>query len=236
MPVLGLHLVVFLTFGAALVVAAVRVAAAAGDRLLTSMLAWSGTFGLIGTVYWAGRAHTLALFDFFAPWALALVLLTLVVVRALAARGWRRPAAPELAVLFGFALLVCSLPQIPAPWSQLDRLRDRTPTPAFVQLDGERLVAQTTRPGEKVAILTALGHRVAYDVGVVNVSPYASFESMPTRKQLRLTIDVLRREGGHKLYISTRFTTPEKLAMLQREGFSIQRIDPSHTYIQLVSP
>ena len=33
------------------------------------------------------------------------------------ARSARRPSAPELAVLFGFGLAVCSLPQIPAPWS-----------------------------------------------------------------------------------------------------------------------
>jgi hypothetical protein len=234
MPELGLHLVVFLTFAAALVLAAVRVARSSDDRLLTGMLAWSGVFGLIASVYYAGRAHPMALFDFFAPWAFTIVLLLPIVLRSLAARAWRRPTLPELAVLFGFGLVVCSLPQTPAPWSQVARIADRTPTPVFEQREAEQLVARTTRHGEKVAILATLGHRIAYDVGVVNVSPYSSIESIATRQQLQRTLDTLRRERVHKLYLSLRFTRQEQLAALERAGFRPRRFDSSRAFVELV--
>jgi hypothetical protein len=234
MPELGLHLAIFLTFAAALVVAAVRVARGGEQRLLTGMLTWTGAFGLLASLYFAGRAHPMALFDFFAPWALAVILLLLVVVRALAARGWRRPTAPELAVLFAFGLVICSLPQTPAPWSQLARIRDRTPTPVFAQLDAVRLVRETTRPHERVVILTTLGHRVAYDADVVNVSPYSSIESIATAGQLRRTIAVARREGARKLYLALRFTRGEELAQLQAAGFANRRSDPTGAYVLMV--
>ena len=195
------------------------------------MLAWIGVFGLLASVYYAGRAHPMALFDFFAPWAFAVVLLLLAVVPALAARGWRRPAVPELLVLFAFGLVVCSLPQTPAPWSQLTRIRDRTPAPVFKQREAVALVRATTHPGEKVGILTTLSHRVAYDAGVVNVSPYSSIESIATREQLERMLAALRREGTSKVYLALKFMRPEELAALQADGFRPQRYDASGTYV-----
>lgn len=230
MPEFGLYLPLFLTFVAALVVALVRVVRGAPDRLLTGLLAWIGVFGVVGSVYYAGRAFSMTLFVFFAPWAFAVVLLALVVVPALAARGWRRPALPELMVLFAVGLVLCSLPQTPAPWTQVARIRDRTPQPVFRQLEAQRLVAATARRGEKVGILTALSHRVAYDTGVVNVSPFSSIESIATHEQLREAIAVFRREGVHKLYMSVRFTRPEEWAELQRAGWAIDRFDPTRLY------
>jgi hypothetical protein len=234
MPELGLHLVVFLTFAAAIVVAAVRVVRGERDRLLTALLAWSGVFGFLASIYYAGRAHPMALFDFFAPWAFTLALLLLLVVPRLAARGWRRPTIPELAVLFGCGLVVCSLPQTPAPWSQLHRIANRTPTPVFKQLEAERLVAATTHRGERVLILTTLGHRIAYDVGVVNVSPYSSIESIATAQQLQRTIDTARRDGARKLYLSLRFTRPEELTALQQAGYVVRRYDQTRAFVELV--
>jgi hypothetical protein len=234
MPELGLYLPVFLTFAAVLAVAAVRVARDEGQPLLTGMLAWVGAFGLLASVYFAGRAHPLALIDFFAPWALAVILLLLVVVRSLDGRAWRRPTVPELMVLFAFGLVVCSLPQTPAPWEQLPRIRDRTPTPVYKKLDAARLVAATTHPGEKVAVLATLGHRIAYDVGVVNVSPYSSIESMPTFAQLRRMIETLHREGGHKVYLEFAFTRPDQLAELQEAGFTETRYDATKSFMLMV--
>ncbi|HZV73492.1 MAG TPA: hypothetical protein VFF79_07235 [Conexibacter sp.] len=235
MPELGLHLVVFLTFAVTLVVAAVRVARGSDDGpLLTGMLAWIGVFGLIASVYYAGRAHPMALFDFFAPWAFAVVLLLLVVVPALAARAWRRPTLPEIAVLVAFGLVVCSLPQTPTPWSQLARIRDRTALPVFEQLPAVQLVAATTRPGEKVGILTTLGHRVAYDAKVVNVSPYSSIESIVTAGQLERTVAALRREGASKLYLPLALTRPEALAELQADGYVAQRYDTTRKFLLML--
>jgi hypothetical protein len=221
LPRLGLYLVVYLTFAAAIGTAAVRRARREPDGTLTAALAWSGVFGLCAGAYFAGRSHPQVLIDLFSPWALSLVLLTIAAGRALAARGWRAPAPAELAVLFGFGLLVCSLAQTPTPWSQLDRIRDDAPEPVFKQATAAAFVAQHTRPHEPVAILIPLGHRIAYDTGRDDVSPYASSESMPTRQQLARTIAVLRRAGGDKLFVSTYFTVGEALVAMQQAGFAV---------------
>jgi hypothetical protein len=222
MPRLGIFLVLYVTFAAALVVAAVRVVRGAHDVALTAMLAWSGVFGLVAGGYFAGRSHPQVLIDLFSPWALALVLLTIVAVRALAARDWRRPAPAELAVLFGFGLAVCSLAQTPTPGSQAARIGDEAPVALFKQRIATRFVTEHTQPGEKVALLMPLGHRIAYDTRRVNISPYASIESMPTTQQLDRTIAVLRREGGDQLFVSTQFTFQEELAAIQQAGFVVR--------------
>jgi hypothetical protein len=236
MPVLGLHLAVFVTFAAALVVAAVRVASRDEDRLMTAMLAWIGTFGLAASLYYVGRAHPLTLFHFFAPWAFAIVLLLVVVARDLSARGWRSPTLPQLCVMFGFGLLLCSLAQTPTPGPQLARIRERTAVPIFIAAPAAvRLVETTTRPGEKVAILTQLGHRVAYETGVVNVSPYTSVESIPTAQQLQRTIDALHAAGGHKLYLPLYppFLDPAILQAVQQAGFVVQRFDRTRSFVEM---
>jgi len=234
-PELGIYLVVFGTFAACLVLAVVRVARGDdGEPLMTAMLGWIGVFGLLTSVYYAGRAHPMGLFDFFAPWAFALVLLGILVVRALAARDGRRPRPVELAVLFGLGLVVCSLPQVPTPWSQLHRIADRTPAPVFKQLEAEQLIRETTRRGQKVLILTTLSHRIAYDLGLKNVSPYASIESIATTRQLQRTVDVARREGVHAAYLSLRFTRNEELQMLQSLGYAPRRYDRTRAFVELV--
>jgi hypothetical protein len=236
MPVLGLHLALFVTFAVALVVAAVRMTSGHEDRLMTAMLAWIGVFGLATSVYYAGRAHPMTLFHFFGPWAFAIVLLLVTVVRDLSARGPRRPSLPQLAVLFSFGLLVCSLPQTPAPGPQITRIRDRTPVPVFKQIDAVRLVDATTRRGEEVAIMTTLSHRVAFDAGVVNVSPYTSIESIPTAQQLQRAIDALHSAGGHKLYLarSPSLTRPEVVTAIEDAGFVVQRFSRTRAYVEMV--
>jgi len=221
MPRLGIFLALYVTFAAALALAAVRVARGAEDAVLTAALAWSGVFGLVAGGYFAGRSHPQVLIDLFSPWALALVLLTIAAGRALAARGWRRPQPAELAVLFGFGLLICSLAQTPTPWSQLHRIGNDAPIALFKQRAAAAFVAEHTQPGEKALLLMPLGHRVAYDTGRVNVSPYASIESMPTRQQLARAIAVLRREGGNKLFLSTQFTFEEELQAIEGAGFDV---------------
>jgi hypothetical protein len=233
MPELGLDLAIFLTFAAALVVAAVRVVQDERGRLLTGMLAWIGVFGLVASLYYGGRAHPMGLFVYFAPWAFAVVLLLLVVLPGLAARRWRGVTLPELAVLFAFGLVVCSLPQTPAPWSQIARIRDRTPAPLHKQLEAVDLVRATTHPGAKVGALMPLGHRVAYDAGVVNVSPYSSVESIATHEQLRTLIDAMRREGASKLYISRAFTRPDTYSELRAAGYVPKAVDASTTFVLL---
>jgi hypothetical protein len=220
MPTIGMYLVVYVTFAAAIAVAAVRALRRDADVVMTALLAWSGVFGLIAGGYYAGRSHPQVLIDLFSPWGFSLALLLVVAVRALAARGWRRPAPAELALLFGFGLLVCSLPQTPLPWSQVARLQDDTPIAVFQQHDVAQFIRRTADREQRVGILIPLGHRVAYDIGKTNVAPYASIEAMPTEQQLQKAIDQIRDEGARRIYTVSSLTPQEEFDALVAAGFS----------------
>ncbi len=216
----GLHLVVYVTYVAAIGLATVRALRGAGDRVLTGMLAWAGIFGLGSAAYFIGRSAPDTLKWVFSPWALTLSLLTVAVLRAPAGgRSWR-PTVAAAAVLLGLGLTICSLAQTPVPWTQLERaaapyrrsgLRPHPnpmepPTDArtrsFVAgiADGEtRFVV---RRGAPVAILTTIGHRVADAYGVVNVSPYTGLLSAPTAERLNAVVDALRAAGGNTIVMA----------------------------------
>jgi len=234
MKPLGLHLVVFATFAAAATLATVRTVNRDPDVVFTGMLGWSGIFGLGAGAYFVGRSHPDVLVNLFSAWALALSLLAVAAVRALAARPSRRPHAVELAVLVGFGLAVASLAQTPAPWSQLERLADDTPTAVFRDNAYTHFLAAHTRRGERVAILNAGGHRYAYDLGLDNVSPYASSLAIVTVHQLRTTVDALRAAGGRKLFVALPATDPAAIAYLQRHGFAVARVEQTTQELELI--
>jgi hypothetical protein len=234
MPVLGFHLVVFATVAGALTLATVRAVARERDVLLTGMLAWSGVFGLGVGAYYAGRSHPEVLIDVFSAWALALALLAVVAVRALAARPSRRPRAAELAVLVGMGLAACSIAQTPTPWSQLDRLANDTPEPAFRDNAMTRFIDRRTHPGEPVAILNPGGHRMAYDLGLENVSPYASSESIATPHQLAVTVEALRAAGGRRLFVWLARTGQEMTDALLAAGFVVGAQDARSQTAELI--
>jgi hypothetical protein len=225
-PPLGFHLVLYATFVAAICVAAVRVLSGEPDRLLTAMLAWSGVFGLGVGAYYAGRSHPDVLIDLFSAWALAVVLLVIVTIRERATRTGRLPALPELVVLLGLGLLLCSLPQLPTPWSQISRLENRKAASLAASV-GEPFIAANTHRGESVAILSPLGHLVAYDLGLVNVSPYASIESMATPAQLSEAVRALRHAGGQAVFLGTTETLPSQLRTLAGLGYKLNSYDPA---------
>jgi hypothetical protein len=234
MPHLGFHLVVFATFVAAIALAAVRASSGERDTLLTGMLAWTGVFGLGAGTYFVGRSHPDVLVDVFSIWALALALLTVVAVRAIAARPSRRPTAVELAVFVGLGLAVCSIAQTPAPWSQLNRLGTTTAEPAFWHNASERFIGAHTRRGEHVVILNPAGHRYAHDVGVVNVSPYASSESIVTVHQLATTVRALRAARGRKLFFSLGDTGRDQMGFLQQDGFAFTHVDKASNTVEAI--
>jgi hypothetical protein len=220
MALVGFQLVIYATLAAALALAAVRVARREPDVLLTGMLAWSGVFGLAAGSYFIGRSDALKLAALLPTWSLALMLLLVVALRSLAAREWRRPSPAELLVLFGFGLATCSLAQLSPPWHELERLRASGAPLIYAQPEAHRLVDRTTRPGEHVAILIPMGHRIAYDLHVVDVSPYAFLDEIATRAQMRTLLDAMRREHAHKLYVLTQHLAPEHRRVLARAGFS----------------
>jgi hypothetical protein len=216
---LGWHVVLTITFVAAVATAAVRVAQDAHDRLLTTMLAWAGIFGLGASVYfYAYRSHPDVLLNIFSAWAFALALLTIVVLRSERTRE-RLPALPALLVLFGFGLAVCSVAQVPRPWSEVSRIADDggEQHPLVLSAMAEE-VRERTRPGEPVAIFVQVGHRVAREAGVVNVSPYPGFKQMPAREQMDDTLARLRAEGGRTIFVGQEMP-PGMAAYLHRNGW-----------------
>ena len=222
MPRLGLHTLIYVTFAAALVVATVRALRGDGERTLTGLLAFVAVFGLGSGAYYAGRSHPEVLVTSFAAWSFALALLTLLVVRRLAARAehgrrWPEPAAALCLLAFGVA--GCSLAQTPTPWSQIDRLGE-TGEAIFRVPRGQGFVAAHVRRGERVAILLQLGHRIAENVGVTNVSPYTTAFATPAVSQLHDVVRALRREGGTKVFVpTTPSAVPDVRPALAAVGF-----------------
>ncbi len=238
--VLGLHLVVYLSYVGALGVATVRALDRAGDRTLTGMLAWCGVFGLGSASWYMGRTHPEALIAMFGTWAFTIALLAVVVVRQFAAAGpVRRPEVASLAVLLGLGLTVCSLAQIPLPWTQIDRLNAGTPaTPiqaevpippfrrAFMPDPGTRTFFASladgrgrfvVRRGAPVAILLTTGHEIADAFGVVDVSRYTGMYSILTRERMRTVVGDLRAAGGNTLLLPS--TYREVYELLAGLGF-----------------
>jgi len=213
-PLIGLSTIVYLTYVAA-VGAATVLTLRGGDRLLAGMLAWSGIFGLGAGGYYVGRSIAETLTNMFPAWALAVSLLTFLVVRELVTRGGRRLRPAELVCLFLFGLLVCSLPQTASPIEQVSRITSDGPH-LFRQPNGERFVAEHTTAGEPIALLTPLGHRIADRVGVTDVAPYSGSESVQTEEQLDDTLSALHKAGGTKVV----FALPVKIASGLRDAIA----------------
>lgn len=216
MPAVGLHLLLYVTFVAAIALAVVRASRADGDPLLTGMLAWSGVFGLIAGSYFVGRSEHFKLISLFSAWAFALAPLTVATVQSLAARSWRRPTLADGLVLVGFAYAVCSIGQIMSPLRQIERLRSPGPAPTY-RAAVKDAVRDRTRVGERVALLVPEGHRIAYELGLRNVSPYPLQNAVVTRRQLQTLIETLRREHVRTVFL------PMPGSMLTGEGDTARR-------------
>jgi hypothetical protein len=224
-PRASLHLAIYATLVAAIAVAAVRLARRADDVLLTSMLAWSGVFGLVAGGYYVARPDDLKLVAMFSAWGFALALLTIVCVRALTARDWRAPAPAELLVLFAFALSICMIGRIYSPGPLIARLV-HAPQPAYRSI-AEPLVARYTHRGEKVAIMLPESYRISYELGLDNVSPYENENAIVTRRQMRTFIDTIEREGVRSLFTPTpgahvvgdAEAAPQQLQTIRDAGF-----------------
>ncbi len=211
LPIWGLHVPIYMTFVAAVATAAVRSSQRREGRTLTGMLAWSGVFGLFAGSYYVGRPDVYKLTTILSTWSFALTMLTVACVRELSAHGWRHPTLPQLLVLFGFGLSLCSLSRLPLPQEQIARLTKRYPEPRY-EATAERFVRKHTQRGETVAILTPMGYRIAHAVDVRNVAPYGFMNAIVTRGAMHTLIVTLRRE-----HVRTVFT-PIPGAFLLGEG------------------
>jgi hypothetical protein len=220
----GLHIIIFMTFVAALVVAAMRVRSMHPDRVMTGALAFSGTFGIGAGAYYMGRSLPEVLVALFPAWGLATALLCLLALQALRTqagrrRAWPVQALPIAGILITLGLFVTAITQFPAPWIQWQRLTADSHTVLFNTGPATSFVRTTTRPGEDVALLTPLGHIVSKDASVVDVSPYSEQEGIVTYNQLDDVIDALRASHGDKIFSSG--ILPEISQTLIEHGFRI---------------
>ncbi len=224
-PTLGFHIVIYLTYLAAVGTATVRVIRGDPGRPLTGMLVWSGIFGLGAGSYYMGRSNPGTLIAMFSAWTLALVLLALAATQQIARDPKRRLTIPHLALFLGVGVAACSLAQTPAPWTQIERLQ-RTAPPIELTTPALKQLLLREGHGRPEAIMNILGHRVAYEAGIVNVSPYLGSWVIVTSQQVSDTLHALHAAGGRLLVLPLATTHPNFYLAVCRAGYSfIRRVE-----------
>ncbi|MFI5004564.1 MAG: hypothetical protein ACHQE6_06080 [Solirubrobacterales bacterium] len=219
-PTLGMDIVLYLTYAAAMGTGTVLMVRRNPRRLLAGLLVWSGVFGLGIGSYYMGRTAPEALVSMFSAWTLTLALLAVAVVQQIARNPGQRPTVAHVAVLLGMSLAACSLAQTPAPWTQIERLQ-RTAAPIDVALPGLKRVLVSYGGGRPEALLNVLGHRIAYESGVVDVSPYAG--TVITAGQVSDVLRALHDAGGRLLVLPLSNTVRSVYRAACEAGFSFVR-------------
>jgi hypothetical protein len=194
MPPLGLHLVFFLTFMAALA----RALFAPGTRLRKGLLLYGGVFGSGALMYYVGRSDPQVLQTLFLTWAFPVLLLAWTCweelpARIRAPRGWALSAIPALLLTAGYVVLAAQVERLPNLRHQVERL---TAPETDEVAPRARLVATIRHhaaPGEKVATLHGQGHLAAVEAGVEDVFPYTCEGSLILRRQLDVVLQALAR-------------------------------------------
>jgi hypothetical protein len=229
MPTLGFHIAMYLTYVAAILVAAVRYAQSRPGSVLTAMLAYAGTFGLLTSTYFAGRSLPWQLMLLFPVWGLTLALLTWVAAQSFgftaANRASSRSLVPSLAVLCGFGVMVAAIATFPPPWRQVERLSE-SGVAAYDSRDVQRYIEDRTNPGEKILFIgTYTDHRLAERAGVVNVSPWNYALSLFSERDVLRALDALEREGGSEVFVYRGAFFPtidplsDAMAVMQAHGY-----------------
>jgi hypothetical protein len=208
MPVLGLHLVIYVTMASALIVAAIRRRAADTAPPFVALLAYAGIFGLAAGGYYVGRSNATTMVGVFPAWGLAVALLAWSTFTWLLRLDHPRQAinpvgAFALCALVGVGLAASDLVDAPSPSTQVRRLTadiDK-PSPFFALGEAERFVERRTEPGEPVVILRANGHLIAREAGVRNVATIGHPFHVVSTIQLNWQLRRLRAEGGDKVFV-----------------------------------
>jgi len=240
---LGLPLVVYLTYAGALGVATGRAVRRAPNRVLTGMLAWSAIYGFGSGAYYMGESVPRGIPTTFPPWSFALALLTVVVLQRLARRADRLPSLAAVAALLGFGLVASFVLDPPAsvlPWRQVATIRHQPADPAiqrfreigtlltapndpalreFIGATPERAGRAVMRPGEPIALLWSTGHAIADGYGFRDVVPYVG-ESIVTVQELDETLADLRAAGGSVVLVPD-LVAPRLMQPLAERGFEV---------------
>lgn len=244
MPLLGLHVIVFLTFVAAVVgaVAAHLTSSSSTKPVMVGLLAYSGVLGLGSLSYWAGRSEPSQLLGIFPIWGLTVALMAWWVLTVVARR--RPPSArpmciwalPSVTVLTAFGLMFPAVLEFPSPLEQVERIGAVRPggtpdvsvsvldAPSSFDLSAEvSFVRRNTTPGERVAILASVGHEIAERSGVVNVSPYSHQNLIGFNQQMEFVLRAIDAAGAHKVFVGP--TWPEISGYLEKTGHVVTAHD-----------
>lgn len=84
--------------------------------------------------------------------------------------------------------------------------------------------------GERVLVLIPMGHRIAYELGLVNVAPYVSMISMPAVQQLEEALTALRAAGGTRVFAFLGQVLPEQQRAIEEAGY--HRVRASADYAE----
>jgi hypothetical protein len=223
-PLAGLQLIVYMTFAAALLVAGLRFRRGAVDRLLTGALAYSGVFGFGAGAYYMGRSHPQVLVAMFSAWGLSVVLLAVVALKGLASREGRSATSPVLVftAFLALGLAATSAGHFPNPLTQLRRIKASASPPLPYNVStAVNFIRVSTAPGERIVLLAPLGHLIARDAGVTNVSPYSSPSDILSYGQIQEELDALREHRGSRVFVGSAAASvaPEVPEILAADGF-----------------
>ena len=140
-------------------------------------------------------------------------------------------------VLLG--LIGTTVAQFPAPWTQIRRIAASAPPPPPYDVSASvAFLRRTAKPGEPVVVFAPLGHLIALDADVENVSAYSHPDGVVTYQQLNNVLTALHGAGGTRFYLANstlpntifpgaHATFPEILQVLRRDGFSPTIKDPA---------
>ena len=85
--------------------------------------------------------------------------------------------------------------------------------------------------GESVVILNMLGHRIAANLGVTNVSPWSNASAIVSYEQIYDAIDALRAAGGRKLFVDAALIEESFREALTQAGFTMAAREATELWV-----
>jgi len=182
MPLYGLHIVLFMTFAAAIIVSLAGLIGREGhtddERMnRNSVLLFSGIFGFGCAMYYVGRSHPYVLTAIFSFWAFSLVLLLWELwLQWQQSSRWQKrviDVIPSMLVLYLFSLFIIQVPRLRSPMSQWVRYEQEDS--GFIAERDEivKIVKAHVSTDEPIILSYAYAHYLALYAGVRNFFPYS---------------------------------------------------------------
>jgi hypothetical protein len=221
MPAAGLHLVILLTFMAAIAKALYTPRL---TPLRKGLLLYAGILGCGAMMYYVVRSHPHVLIALFLTGAFAFLLLLWLcweeTAEKIRIQGWRGGCQPmPLLLTLAYLALVSSVAELPNPRQQWRRLH-ATPRPGASACDLlTREIASLANSGEPMMVIHADGHLACLHASVRNLYPYAASASLILYRQYDLILRVLQ---SHQIrYVIDANEQPEFADLLRKNGYQV---------------